>query len=927
MIDKYLDFVSVDVETTGLREEDEIIEIGLVRVRNGQIVDTLQHLIKPTHPIPADISVITGITEKMVQTAPCWEDISDEIQAFMGSDMLLAHNYRFDKSHIESQLHHELSNDWLDTHDVAKLFLPTLTSYKLVAIASHLEIVDSSHHRALNDAEVCAKVYLKLLKHAERIDPIILHEIASLFSDSQATLFETTTYSIGDLLRHLSTRPSDFSETPLFTDLSEDSFHTWEYTPPLSFEHAADFFMENGLLSQHKKDFQFRHQQVEMLDTIKQAFIEKKHALIEAGTGTGKSFAYLIPSMLWSIEEGNRVIISTGTINLQEQLFRIDIPFLKKVMNYDFATAIAKGRSNYLCLRRLEDAKKQIHQLSEKEKIFIGSVILWQEKNNSGDKEYLNLNKSENQFWHNISSTADTCFGKRCPYYQECYFFKNKRQCEQSDIIITNHSLLCQNLKISGLLPEHRSVVIDEAHHLEGEATRQFTDSIDYETIKKLMNNIVRAGGFMARLSLGIGKLKHLPENLDVISHLQDEIKTNATDALEIITKTVDVANEIPDLTNIGELRITDKIRNLNWWLNLENYLRQSQRYLATTITSLNRLLSQLDEDSELEPLIREMTHERDKLAEQRDWLERFIAGTDKEFVYWASTFKNSWSSNLVLNAAYIDIMPLIKEKLFTEHDTVVLTSATLAVNKRMLYTAHKFLLEDDEFLSYITESPFDYQTQSLIAIPNNHPDYSKLNDFAYTKNIIDDLKKLIPAVNGDMLVLFTSYAMLNKTYLALKNDTSLKEYTILAHGQDGSRTSILETLQTKEKTVVLGANSFWEGVDIKGAQLRTVVIAKLPFVPPTMPIESAKNELLQTQGKNAFTHHSLPQAILRFRQGCGRLIRSNQDKGAIVILDNRILTKNYGVTFLNSLPEQPIWQDDIDTLVSQLKVWHNTNK
>ncbi len=925
MLEKYLDFVAVDVETTGLREEDEIIEIGMVRVRQGEIVDTFQQLIKPSIPVPVDISIITGITQDMVKSAPSWHDIEAEVQNFIGNDLLLAHNYRFDKGHIESELGTELTNEWLDTHDVTKLFLPSLTSYKLIAIANHLHIDDSSHHRALNDAEVCAKVYLALINQAQQMDPIVLSDMASIFNSQQVSLFETESYGIGGLLKSLSENIATDNTALFFEDFAKETPTFLGNEPRLTFDEASSFFSENGLLSQHKKDFQFRHQQVSMLDTIKEAFVEKKHALIEAGTGTGKSFAYLIPSMLWSIQEGNRVVVATGTINLQEQLFQVDIPFLKKVLDYDFSTAIAKGRSNYLCLRRLDNYKKNTAQLSEREKIFLASLLLWQQENNSGDKEYLNLNKTETQYWNNISSTADTCVGKRCPYYQECYYFKNKRLCEQSDIIITNHSLLCQNLKIDGLLPEHRSVIVDEAHHLENEATRQFTDTIDCEAITKMVNNIIRTGGYLTRLHLTLGKLENLPENLEKITLLHGELQKNATETVDIVAKTVEAANQVPDLSNIGELRITDKIRNFQWWIDLEALLRKSQRYLATAITSFNKLLNQLEEIEELEALSREMIHERDKLAEQRDWLERFIAGTDNAFVYWASTYKNNWSSNLLLHAAYIDVMPLIKEKLFNKHDTVVLTSATLAVNKRLIYTAHKFLLEEEEFLSYITESPFDYQHQSLIAIPDNHPDYSKLSEFAYTKNVIDDLKKLIPAVDGDMLVLFTSYAMLNKTYMALKNDASLKEYTILAHGQDGSRSSILEALQNNNKTVVLGANSFWEGVDVKGAQLRTVVITKLPFVPPTMPIESAKSELLQAQGKNAFTYHSLPQAILRFRQGCGRLIRSHQDKGAIVILDNRVITKNYGSTFLHSLPEQPIWKNDIDTLTKELSEWHQS--
>lgn len=266
--------------------------------------------------------------------------------------------------------------------------------------------------------------------------------------------------------------------------------------------------------------------------------------------------------------------------------------------------------------------------------------------------------------------------------------------------------------------------------------------------------------------------------------------------------------------------------------------------------------------------------------------------------------------------------MPLLKEKLFDAKDTVVLTSATLAIRNDLNYTAESFLLKPEEYRSYITPSPFDYKKQSVIAIPVDNPDYSQTNEYAYADMVIRNLEKIIPSVTGGVLVLFTSYAMLNKVYFALKRNPDLSEYNILAHGQDGSRSSILHNLSNAEKTIVLGASSFWEGIDVKGSGLTTVVIVKLPFSPPTKPIDSAKLELLQASGKNGFMNYSLPQAILKFRQGCGRLIRTASDWGAVIILDNRVLTKSYGQDFLRSLPRQNILREDMDSICDKLGRW-----
>ena len=922
MMKKYRNFVALDVETTGLNDDAEIIEVGLVRIEDGKIAETWQTLVKPKKKIPKDIAIMTGISNDMVKDAPTWQEIEEGFLAFVDGQLLLAHNYPFDKGRVEFQLGRKLSNNWLDSHDMAKLFLPTLSSYKLSAIATHLHIPDTDHHRALNDAIVCAQVFLKLLEVAAAQDPFALHEMAITYSGQQETLFASDSHSLGDLLFRLAESATAASQTTPLTFYEEAPLETT--APHLRFENAESFFAHNGILAAHKPDFQYRAQQVEMLSCIKQAFEEKKHALIEAGTGTGKSFAYLVPALLWSLEHDERVVIATGTINLQEQLYHIDLPFLKKALGYPFATAIAKGRSNYLCLRRFSEYCRQASGTSERERIFATSLVLWRSLDASGDREHLNLNKAENQYWQNIASAPDTCLGRRCPFYNECCYFNSKRQCEQARVIVTNHSLLFQDLKIGSLLPEYDRVIIDEAHHLEDEATHQFTDTIDLELIQKLLNNFIRTGGFLARVNIAVGKAETLADNSTEIGERGTRAMADCQDAVQSVKATIAFANEIPELTNIGDLRITDKIRNSGWWQTLEESLRKSHRMLTTAVVSINRLLTSLGEDENIESLLREITHARDRLAEQRDWLERFIAGIDDDFVYWAKTYKNFSYANLLLNAAYIDIMPLVHEKLFEAKSTVVLTSATLAVNKDLRFAADRFLLTPDEYLSSINDSPFDYEHQSLIAIPNDHKDYSKISDLEYTRNVIADLKKLIPAVDGDMLVLFTSYAMLNRVQQALKDDRSLDGYRILAHGQDGSRSSLLEALQDGEKTVLLGANSFWEGVDVKGASLRTVVITKLPFTPPTMPVESARNDLLKSQGKNAFTSSSLPQAVLRFRQGCGRLIRSNTDRGCIIILDNRILTKSYGRTFLDSLPKQPVWIDTADSLAAKLRDWHD---
>lgn len=341
-----------------------------------------------------------------------------------------------------------------------------------------------------------------------------------------------------------------------------------------------------------------------------------------------------------------------------------------------------------------------------------------------------------------------------------------------------------------------------------------------------------------------------------------------------------------------------------------------------TVHNRLSHIRNRIDIFEDLDLLAKELVFNQSFFAEQHKYLETFLDEKRKNDIYWIAYSKSSWGANLSLCVAPIDVMPLLKERLFENNKSVILTSATLAIANDLKYTAQLYLLNEDEYVSYITPSPFDYTKQSCIAIPIDIDDYSQVSEDTYSRMLIASLEQIIQSVTGGVLILFTSYAMLNKTYFALKHNPNLSEYNILAHGQDGNRTSILQSLNKTDNTIVLGASSFWEGVDIKGTGLTTLIITKLPFQPPTKPITSAKMEYISAQGKNSFAAYSLPQAILKFRQGCGRLIRSVDDWGTIIILDKRVLTKGYGKDFINSLPKQPIIRKPLAEVCETLQTW-----
>lgn len=909
-------FISLDLETTGLAESSEIIEVGMVKVKDGQIIDRFEQLVKPVKRIPEEITLLTGIDNKTVADAPSWQEVQEKVLAFIGDSLLVAHNINFDRSMLENHLGYETSNLWLDTHDLAKIFLPSLTSYKLISIAGSLEIYNDDYHRASSDAEVCAKVLLKIITIAQACDPFTLQKIYDIFANEGNGL--------SYLLRLLSSQ--SVSEAVIGQNYQKNSQTTavnLSEAPKITFKDSAVFFKPDGLMNQASDAFQYRPQQLGMLETISNAFEQKKHGVIEAGTGTGKSFAYLVPSLLWAFENNNRVIVSTNTIALQEQLYWHDIPFLKQILDYDFAVALSKGRSNYICLRRQELYKNQLSTMLWSEKIFFAMIIYWLNTTIDGDKEYLNLNKVEHQYWSNIASQAETCLGNRCPYFRRCYFMLNKKLCEQSNLIITNHALLLQDIKLGGaVLPSYDHVIVDEAHNLEDETTKQFTDTLELEFLRKNSRQLIRKNSLLYRITSKLnndplaGDANQLVKN--VIKQLDDDIyqlETNITQIIEYIFS-------LTELSRSNELRITVKERQSHWWPEFSHQLEQIGSLVTTLNYRLVKIYNALDLIDTIEDLTRELMFTQSWYKAQETLIQDFLKGDNDQNIYWIEYTSTSWGNNLSLSIAPINAMPILKEFLFDANDSVILTSATLAVSNNLQYTAKTYLLKDDDYLSYITPSPFDYQNQSLIAIPTDNPDYTQSTETDYTNMVIENLSQIIPAVSGGILVLFTSYAMLNKVYFTLKQDTNFHEYNILAHGQDGSRNSIIQNLSNVKNTIVLGTASFWEGIDVKGNGLTTVVIVKLPFLPPTRAITSAKLEYLQSQGQNSFTNYSLPQAILKFRQGCGRLIRTSTDWGAIIILDNRVLTKKYGSQFLSSLPKQPIIKGPLTKICQHLSQW-----
>ena len=914
---KGLNFISIDVETTGLEENCEIIEIGLIKYREGVEVDSFHSLVKPLFPIPQEITNITGITNEMVSNQPKWSEIEEDIYDFLQADFLVGHNVAFDRGFIERALQKPLDKIWVDTLELAKIFLPKLSSYKLISLVQYFGLSHTFFHRAYNDAQLTAEVFLKIIDIIVTLHPEALNQIIEILKgedhqDLVVFLQSMQKYLIKNYAYDKKIAATE--EREIFTE-----------NTPLDLSMAETMLKPGGLMSQRNPKYEYRPHQVEMLLRIIDCFQEEKHGLLEGGTGIGKSFAYLIPAILWSLEKKKKVVVATHTIALQEQLYNKDIPFLEKVLEHKLATSLVKGRSNYICLRRYQRVRENKTSLWP-EKIFLAGTFYWLHSTQSGDKEELNLNSYENEFWAQIANQQETCLGSKCSFYHtKCFFFKNRRLCENSNLLITNHALLLQDIKNENkILPKFDYCIIDEAHNLDDEATEQFSDSFDFYQLKRLCSTLTRSNnsGLLDNLIFSLKKKVNIFYEIDDLITLSENVKKDLVLLRSSIESIIEEFYARHSLSLFREIRLTPKERNADWWISLEDNLKGINNSLTAINLELFKIINGLELEDSFEEILKEISFYKSKILKFKEDLEMFLEGNNEDMVYWISVSNPYKFKNILLVRTPLTSGKILNEYLFEIKKSVILTSATLTIANNFKYMAEQYGLENN-YLTFNAKSPFNYDKQSLVCIPNDLPDPAQVTEENYTTEITNAIIKLAPRIKGGVLVLFTSYSMLNGVYTELKKSNELKNKTILAQGKDGNRKHIIDTMQKNVNTLVLGTNSFWEGIDVSGENLSAIIIVKLPFLPPTRPVIAARLELLDNKGLNSFSKYSLPQAVLKFRQGYGRLIRTKNDKGAIIILDKRVITKRYGREFLKSLPSQSILINTFENLIDSLDKWY----
>ncbi|HMA34119.1 MAG TPA: helicase C-terminal domain-containing protein [Chloroflexia bacterium] len=1008
-------YIALDTEATGLRADaDEIIEIGAVKFRDGQILERWQSFIRPSQPIPYKITALTGISWQDVRKAPAIYVVAPAVLRFVADCPIVGHSIEIDLALLKRQ-GVQMRNRAYDTFELATLLLPEVPVYNLAGVATALGLTVPTQHRAVADAELAMHVFCALVDRLQELPVEVLAEINRATATSEwplrhlfqevereaaRTSFNLPLSGAGSLAGKLAA--AGFSQTefdlgllhppeqpPPLEDAAPESLH------PIDIETLVAAMGAGGPVAQTFPAYEIRPQQVDMLRSVARAFNEGGHLMVEAGTGTGKSLAYLLPAIQFALQNKTRIVVATNTINLQDQLFYKDLPALARVIQAwetvpggngrvpvgahaevrarprserkgppepkgasdpgrearpPFRAAVLKGRSNYLCLRRWASFRKQAPPGVDELRTLV-KVLIWLPNTHTGDRSELLLVNAEPQVWNKITVSVEGCPLHECVYNQKglCFFHRAKTSAAAAHILVVNHALLLADIATGNrVLPPYQHLIIDEAHHLEDEATDQLGYQVTQNDVGDLSGQLSRGSsdryeGFLADLRrqfevrgpaapLSAGALRsalQAPARVHIAATTlaaMDEILARLHSACarlsglchELFSCLHRILDDHSEERNEYDkrLRITARVRKEPHWGEVELAWDNLSLQLAGVLEDLNQLMTLTEEEEEaqsgdLANLLLELSNLWQQAETLHSHLNAALTSPSNGAIYWLSS--NARDETTTLHCAPLHVGELLDRYLFATKRTVVLTSATLSTDGDFAYVRERLGLHASGELQ--VGSPFDYVNSTMLYIPDDLPEP---NQPGYQRQLEQTILDLSLATHGRALVLFTSHSALRTTYRALQRPLEEAGLLLLGHNLDGSRRQLLERFRTTPRSVLMGTSSFWEGIDVVGDALSVLVITKLPFRVPSDPIFAARSE----QFDDAFAQYSLPQAILKFKQGFGRLIRSHQDRGVVAILDRRLVSKGYGHTFLNSLPVCTLRRGPAHNLAAAAAAW-----
>ena len=681
---------------------------------------------------------------------------------------------------------------------------------------------------------------------------------------------------------------------------------------------VKDYFSEEGILVRDI-GFEYRKEQEDMAHAVEKSVNENKKLIVEAGTGTGKTLAYLIPAIRWAVENKKKVIIATNTINLQEQLLLKDIPLAKSIIKEDFSYALVKGRNNYVCKRLFNELALgkniDIETYSIEAREQIEYILKWGHKTKTGDKADLPFEVLP-EVWELIQSTTELCIGKKCPYRKECFYMKTRMEKLEADILISNHHVFFADLNVRAetdfdteylILPRYHMVIFDEAHNIESVARSYFSVEVSKISFTRLLNRIYqkksrkkeKSALIRVEESIDDKSLKDTSQYIQLLNSIKEEtsILQNISDEyFDEIRKMYDSKADIPIRKTLNNFEMT-KSRFLE---NLREKKSFFERKMNEFLNDLMAFSNVIDEEKDKNPEVINFVNHIKIYTSYIDNFKFINEFSNDDYIYWLDI--NAKRTNVVLTATPLNIAQKLSSVLFENLNRLVFASATLATNGNFNYFKNSLGLNGEKCIEEIIKSPFNYDEQMSVYIPNDILDSENIN--AFVTDASRFILEILTKTQGKAFVLFTSYTMLNQIYYSIGKKLKNAGFEVFLHGEK-QRSQLIKEFKESKNPILFGTTSFWEGVDVQGENLSNVIITKLPFLVPTDPIVSAISKKIEEEGRNSFTDYQLPEAIIKFKQGIGRLIRKKSDSGNIFILDSRILKKKYGTLFIQALPSR----------------------
>ena len=896
--------VSFDLETTGLSPRvDRIIEIGAVKFDQNGLIDTYSTLADPQMPLSLLIQRLCGLRDPDLEGQPLPEEAVAGLALFSEGCTLVGHGVAFDMAFCSEILPEAFSGRVaLDTAELARAVLPSAPSHSLEELSRSLDLLHDRPHRALSDARATWLLLERLVETAQALPLALRRRVRQLCAGSG---WPSGEYLARQLEIATATPEVEGPEAAAAAPNLPAHRRAEDASGGIGEPWIRAAFGADGVLAQADPEFELREEQQQMALAVSQAFNRSQTLLVEAGTGVGKSLAYLIPAREWAVKRRERVLISTHTITLQEQLAQHDVPVADRAWPLPVRTSVLKGRGNYLSLRRLERwlaAGSEGRRQDQDEVRFKVRALIWAYQSQVGDRAELRLAGRDGELWEKVGSTVDDCLGPACHNWRDarCFMVKARLAAREADLVIVNHALLLSDADSGGaVLPEFHHLIVDEAHHLEEAATQAQGERLGLGAILAVTDRIPDFGDPEVNRSLksvrqmasaAFADLRHM-----VMAESQNSggrgqtfvVLDNRLVGTEVWERP---GRSVPRLGRAllqasGALGAAAEIGNVQptLWPQPDNGAREcwvAAEALGGMARLVTRALANLDKAPASE-----------------------IASRADEDVVWVELERGD---RAILRTAPAEVASTLREQLFEHCETVVLTSATLAVAGSFGYIRERLGVADAEEL--VLDSPFDYLRQSLCCLPAGMPGH---DDPMHPRVVAQMVAQIAVELGGRTLVLFTGYQALREVHSQLKGLLQGEGIAVLGQGLDGSRNQVLRNFRNDARTVLLGTNSFWEGIDLPGDVLQCVVIDKLPFPVPNDPIFQAR-----ARGSlDSFAQLSLPEAVLRLKQGFGRLVRRHGDRGAVVICDPRISIRKYGEEFVRALPKAAFLYEPPDAL------------